>query len=208
MRRKRDRYIYESGKRQESMQHGWFLGRLIVIGSQASNRVCRETCSICRSPAELSTSVASFTKGCELKVCPAASQLNVDRFGSATPSWKAAAFQRLVHAQAEKPDRYWSAPQATASPRFQQREGTMSRGLKTLLDCPISGTPQMVSAGKAAIFASGDENTVESNRSMLESIAPSINYVGKLGAGSTVKFATNALVAIHTWAAAEAFVLA
>ena len=52
-----------------------------------------------------------------------------------------------------------------------------------MLDCPISGTPQMVSAGKAAIFASGDENTVESNRSMLESIAPSINYVGKLGAG-------------------------
>lgn len=54
----------------------------------------------------------------------------------------------------------------------------------------------MVSAGEAAIFASGDENTVESNRSMLESIAPSINYVGKLGAGSTVKFATNAVVAI------------
>ena len=66
----------------------------------------------------------------------------------------------------------------------------------------------MVSAGKAAIFASGDENTVESNRSMLESIAPSINYVGKLGAGSTVKFATSAVVAIQTLAAAEAFVLA
>jgi hypothetical protein len=65
VRRKRDTYIYESGKRQESMQHGWFLGRLIVIGSQASNRVC-ETCRVCRSPAELSTRVASFTKGSEL----------------------------------------------------------------------------------------------------------------------------------------------
>ena len=31
MRRKRDRCIYESGERQESMQHGWFLERLIVI---------------------------------------------------------------------------------------------------------------------------------------------------------------------------------
>jgi 3-hydroxyisobutyrate dehydrogenase len=78
----------------------------------------------------------------------------------------------------------------------------------TLLDCPISGTPQMVSAGKAAIFASGDESTIESHRSMLESIAPSVNYVGKSGAGSTVKFIANALVAIHTLAAAEAFVLA
>src|SRR5688572_13924030 len=71
MRRKRDRYTNESGKRQESMQHGWFLERLIVIASQASNRVCRETCSVCRSRAELSIGVASFTKGCELKVCPA-----------------------------------------------------------------------------------------------------------------------------------------
>jgi hypothetical protein len=44
MRRKRDGYIYESGKRQESMQHGWLLERLIVIESQASNRACRETC--------------------------------------------------------------------------------------------------------------------------------------------------------------------
>jgi hypothetical protein len=36
MRRKRDRYIkYKSGKRQESVQHGWFLGRLMVIGSRA-----------------------------------------------------------------------------------------------------------------------------------------------------------------------------
>lgn len=33
----------------------------------------------------------------------------------------------------------------------------------------------MVSAGKAAMFASGDESTVESNRSMLELIAPSVN---------------------------------
>jgi hypothetical protein len=49
----------------------WFLERLIVIASQASNRVCRETCTVCGSRAELSTSVASFTKGCELKVGPA-----------------------------------------------------------------------------------------------------------------------------------------
>jgi hypothetical protein len=60
--RTRPRSPLESGKRQESIQHGWFLERLIVIGSQASNRVCRETCSVCRSRAELSASVASFTK--------------------------------------------------------------------------------------------------------------------------------------------------
>jgi hypothetical protein len=67
MRRKRDRYIYESGKRQESMQHGLFLERLIVIASQLSNRVCRETCSVCRRRAELSTSGTSFTKGASSK---------------------------------------------------------------------------------------------------------------------------------------------
>jgi hypothetical protein len=42
--RTRPRSPLESGKRQESIQHGWFLERLIVIGSQASNRVCPETC--------------------------------------------------------------------------------------------------------------------------------------------------------------------
>ena len=41
--RTRPRSPLESGKRQESIQHGWFLERLIV-GSQASNRVCPETC--------------------------------------------------------------------------------------------------------------------------------------------------------------------
>jgi hypothetical protein len=34
----------DTGKRQDAMQQGWLLERLIVNGLHASNRVCRETC--------------------------------------------------------------------------------------------------------------------------------------------------------------------
>ena len=78
----------------------------------------------------------------------------------------------------------------------------------TLLDCPISGTPSMMRAGRAAIFASGDAAAVEACRPVLEAVAPKVSYVGAVGGGSVAKFVANLLVGIHNLAAAEALAFA
>lgn len=77
-----------------------------------------------------------------------------------------------------------------------------------MLDCPISGTPEMVRAGRAAIFASGDSEAFEVCRPVLNTIAPRVSYVGAFGGGTVAKFVANMLVGIHNLAAAEALAFA
>lgn len=77
-----------------------------------------------------------------------------------------------------------------------------------MLDCPISGTPVMLAAGLAMVFASGDEAAFERVRPVLSTFAPKTAYVGEFGSGTAFKFFANTLVAVHAAVAAEVMAMA
>jgi L-threonate 2-dehydrogenase len=77
-----------------------------------------------------------------------------------------------------------------------------------MLDCPVSGTPGMIEAGRGAFFVSGDRATAEGIRDVLETICPRTTWVGDIGAGAATKSVATALVAIHNLAAAEGLAIA
>lgn len=77
-----------------------------------------------------------------------------------------------------------------------------------MLDCPVSGTPAMLEAGRGAFFASGDCAVVERIRKVLETVCPRTTWVGDVGAGAATKSVATALVAIHNLAAAEGLAIA
>lgn len=81
----------------------------------------------------------------------------------------------------------------------------LARTGAVMLDCPLSGTPPMMRARKAAMFASGDVDLCSRWRALLEDVAPNFHYVGPFGSGLIVKYIANMLVAVHNLAAAEAF---
>jgi 3-hydroxyisobutyrate dehydrogenase-like beta-hydroxyacid dehydrogenase len=87
------------------------------------------------------------------------------------------------------------------------REQLVARGGE-LLDCPVSGTPQMAQDKKAVIFASGDRGAYERVSELIKAIAPANVFVGDLGAGTNFKYVANLLAFVHVTAAAEAMAFA
>ncbi len=77
-----------------------------------------------------------------------------------------------------------------------------------LLDCPISGSPQMVAPRLATTFASGDRDSVDAVRCVLDAISGPWVYTGEFGTGASMKYVANMLLATHVAAAAEAILLA
>lgn len=77
-----------------------------------------------------------------------------------------------------------------------------------LLDCPISGTPQMVTAGRGAMFVGGDRGTMDALGDVFSAVVAKASWVGDVGAGAATKFVATTLVAIHNLAAAEGLSIA
>jgi 3-hydroxyisobutyrate dehydrogenase len=77
-----------------------------------------------------------------------------------------------------------------------------------LLDAPISGSPPMVEPRMATTFASGELDSVERVRPVLDAISGPWVYAGEFGNGASLKYVSAMLMAIHTAAAAEALAFA
>lgn len=77
-----------------------------------------------------------------------------------------------------------------------------------MLDCPVSGTPGMLEAGRGAFFVSGDRAVADEIEEVLEAVCPRSTWVGDIGAGAATKSVATALVAIHNLAAAEGLAIA
>jgi putative dehydrogenase len=77
-----------------------------------------------------------------------------------------------------------------------------------LLDCPISGSPEMVAPRLATTFASGDPASIDMVRHVLDAVSGPWVYTGEFGSGAHMKYIANLLLAVHTVAAAEALALA
>jgi len=87
------------------------------------------------------------------------------------------------------------------------RDAVLAKG-GDMLDCPISGSPGMVTPRRATTFASGDPASVEAVRPVLDAISGPWVYTGPFGTGARMKYIANLLLAVHTVAAAEALALA
>lgn len=78
----------------------------------------------------------------------------------------------------------------------------------SLLDCPISGTGAQMRHGDVVTYASGETDSLERCRPVLDAYSRRVLMVGGLGNGSRLKLVANHLVAVHNVAAAEAVALA
>lgn len=76
------------------------------------------------------------------------------------------------------------------------------------IDAPVSGSVQLVEAGKLTIMAGGEAAALELARPALEALSAQIFHLGPLGSGATMKLAVNALVHATNTALSEALVLA
>lgn len=77
----------------------------------------------------------------------------------------------------------------------------------TLMDCPISGVPQMIRDRAGILFVSGPKETFEQHKDVFDGLTDKVFYLGKFGDGTKMKFIANTLVSIHILAAAEALAL-
>jgi 3-hydroxyisobutyrate dehydrogenase-like beta-hydroxyacid dehydrogenase len=76
-----------------------------------------------------------------------------------------------------------------------------------MLDCEISGTPHMIAARQASVFASGDRSIFEGVEHIFQLWSDRVTFLGEFGAATIMKLLAQQLVAVHTAAAAEAIAL-
>lgn len=81
-----------------------------------------------------------------------------------------------------------------------------ARGV-ALVDAPVSGGVWGAAEGTLTIMCGGDRSAYDQALPALEAMGKRIHHLGPSGTGQVAKLANNMLVAIHTAAAAEAFVL-
>jgi 3-hydroxyisobutyrate dehydrogenase len=86
------------------------------------------------------------------------------------------------------------------------REAAEARGVR-FFSAPVSGNGKVVAAGKLSVVCSGDRDTFEMVKPMIESLGRSVTYVGEGEAARLVKIYHNLLLGIYTQALAEILVL-
>jgi 3-hydroxyisobutyrate dehydrogenase-like beta-hydroxyacid dehydrogenase len=73
-----------------------------------------------------------------------------------------------------------------------------------VLDCPVSGGPHDIAAGRVTLFAGGSPEHTERVRPILQAYGDPLLHVGPLGAGQGVKLVNNAVFAANIGLLAEA----
>ncbi|WP_439672391.1 Beta-hydroxyacid dehydrogenase, 3-hydroxyisobutyrate dehydrogenase [Cupriavidus necator] len=73
-----------------------------------------------------------------------------------------------------------------------------------VLECEVSGSPSMVARRQASLFIGGPQALYQRCHAVLDALAPTHFHLGPFGAALNMKLIANALLAIHTLAAAEA----
>jgi L-threonate 2-dehydrogenase len=91
--------------------------------------------------------------------------------------------------------------------KIRARDRLAARGV-CLLDCQITGSPEMLIERRGVIFASGDRVATERCEPIFAAAVARQFFVGEFGAATRLKTANNLLVALNTAAAAEALALA
>lgn len=76
------------------------------------------------------------------------------------------------------------------------------------LDCPVSGSIALATAGTLTLMVGGDAATVERVRPVLAAMGAKIYHMGPVGTGATIKLTVNSIIFSLGEAVAEGLVLA
>ncbi len=77
-----------------------------------------------------------------------------------------------------------------------------------MLDAPVSGGEPKAIDGTIAVMVGGKKEVFDRMHDIMKTMAGSVTYVGKIGAGNTAKLCNQAVVAINIAAVSEALLLA
>lgn len=88
---------------------------------------------------------------------------------------------------------------------IQEVEKSVSELGVTLLDVPVSGSPDEARRGELVLTAGGDREALEAIDAVLRCFGQKIQYVGSVGAAKTVKIVNNMMTMGNVLVAAEAF---
>jgi 3-hydroxyisobutyrate dehydrogenase-like beta-hydroxyacid dehydrogenase len=75
------------------------------------------------------------------------------------------------------------------------------------LDCPVSGSTDVVARGALAIFAGGEAEALDRCRPVLAPLAGSVTHMGASGAGTATKLVVNGVMGVGIEAIAEGLAL-
>jgi 3-hydroxyisobutyrate dehydrogenase-like beta-hydroxyacid dehydrogenase len=78
----------------------------------------------------------------------------------------------------------------------------------SFLDCPVSGSIALATAGTLTLMVGGEAATIEKVRPILAVMGAKIYHMGGLGTGSTIKLAVNSIIFSLGEAVSEALVMA
>jgi len=78
----------------------------------------------------------------------------------------------------------------------------------SFLDCPVSGSIALATAGTLTLMVGGDAGTLEKVRPLLAAMGAKIYHMGGTGTGSTIKLAVNSIIFALGEAVSEALVMA
>jgi 3-hydroxyisobutyrate dehydrogenase len=97
---------------------------------------------------------------------------------------------------------------STNSPAVVRRlhERFRAKGI-AMLDSPVSGGPAGAKSGKLALWVSGDKDTFDRHKAVLDAIGDQAMYVGPIGAGTVAKLVHNTAAYAILAALAEVFTL-
>jgi len=75
------------------------------------------------------------------------------------------------------------------------------------LDGEVSGTPDILRAGRASVFVSGSETVFQAHGKVFADLCPNTKFLGDFGTATKMKIVANQLIMLHTLAAAESVAL-
>ena len=85
--------------------------------------------------------------------------------------------------------------------------GLAAKGME-MLDAPVSGGEPKAIDGTIAVMVGGKKEVFDKYKEILDVMAGSVVYVGKIGAGNTTKLCNQVVVALNIAAVSEAMILA
>ncbi|MDC7240100.1 MAG: 2-hydroxy-3-oxopropionate reductase [Spirochaetales bacterium] len=90
----------------------------------------------------------------------------------------------------------------------QEVEAALAAKGMEMLDAPVSGGEPKAIDGTIAVMVGGKKEVFDKYKDVLDAMAGSVVYVGKIGAGNTTKLCNQVVVALNIAAVSEAMVLA
>ncbi len=90
----------------------------------------------------------------------------------------------------------------------QEVEAALAEKGMEMLDAPVSGGEPKAIDGTIAVMVGGKKEVFDKYKDVLDAMAGSVVYVGKIGAGNTTKLCNQVVVALNIAAVSEAMVLA